>query len=348
MSRTERLLADVERGFAALEEGRVDDVTTIVERCRRIDRQHPDVVTLAAALADTLGDVDEAIAQYQALSELRRDDPMPRICIARLQLRGRGDPDTALDTLEAAFDFIDEEDDLIEAIYIRSEALLARGEPAAARESLAELSTSVIDDPELALDLGELALGAEDPAAALQWIEAARKTNREAEGSEAERDSFEADALHLLGRVHEAGDDRAAMTAAWLEVLRLDRQAPPGELSVTEDELERIALDTLAELPDAIRERLTKVPILIDDLPSEALVAEGNDPRLLGLFQGTPMPEDGSAVPAVTNILLFRTNLERFAADEDDLAEEIRITVLHETAHYFGLDEEDLEKLGLD
>ena len=105
---------------------------------------------------------------------------------------------------------------------------------------------------------------------------------------------------------------------------------------------------TLAELPEEIRTRLEKVPILIDTAASEELFADGLDPRALGLFQGTAMPDAGSAAPAVTTILLFKRSLERFATDEDHLAEEIRITVLHETAHYFGLDEEDLEKLGLD
>ena len=54
------------------------------------------------------------------------------------------------------------------------------------------------------------------------------------------------------------------------------------------------------------------------------------------------------AVASPTHIRLFKTNLERSALDLDHLAEEVRITVLHETAHYFGLDEDDLIKLGLD
>lgn len=348
MSRTERMLADVERGFEALENGEIETAASIVERCRRIDRKHPDVVLLAAALADAEGDTDAALAEYRTLSELQPDNPMPRICIARLQLRELGDPGAALETLEAAFDFIDEEEDLIEAIYVRTEALVAEDQLEAARESLAELSTSVIEDPELALDLGELALSAEDTETALRWIETARAASRAADREPEERDMLEADALHLTGRVHEATGDRAAMVAAWKQVLALDREAPADGLSITEDELEQIALDTLAELPDDIRTRLEKVPILIDDLPSEDLVADGFDPRMLGIFQGPPMPQEGSALPAVTNILLFRKNLERHAFDEDHLAEEIRITVLHETAHYFGLDEDDLEKLGLD
>lgn len=349
MSRTERMLADVERGFEALEEGRLDDAAAIVERCKRVDRKNPDVVTLAAAVSDAAGDADEALAQYRLLSELQPDEAMPRICIARLLLHHEGDPDEALDMLETAFEVIDEEADLVEAVYIRTEALLARDEPAAARESLAELATSVIEEPDLALDLADLAITAEDFPAAKKWIETARAANQADEEREpAEKAAFEADALHALGRVHEAEDDRPAMIAAWKQVLAHDKQAPDGDLTVTEDELEKIAVGTLEELPDTIREKLANVPILIDDFPSEEIVEDGWDPRILGLFQGTPMPDDGHGAPSVTNILLFRKNLERYAVDEEHLAEEIRITVLHETAHYFGLDEDDLVKLGLD
>jgi len=337
MARTDRLLIELERGFAALEAGKIDTAASIVERCQRIDRKNPDVVALAAAVSDASGDVEDALEQYRLLRELRPDDPMPRICVARLELQGLGDPDAALDTVQTAFDFIDEEADLIEAIYIKAQALVARGEPAAAREALGELASSVIDDPELALDLAELALSAEDPEGALRWIEIARP-----------HDELRADALHLLGRVHELTGDRAAMIAAWQEVRRLDLAADPGPLEISEDDLEQIALATLGELPPPIHEKLERVPILIDDLPSEALVADGIDPRLLGLFQGTPMPDDGALAPTVTNILLFRKNLQRACVDAEHLAEEIRITVLHETAHYFGLDEADLEALGLD
>jgi predicted Zn-dependent protease with MMP-like domain len=337
MSRTERLLADLERGFEALEAGQLDAAETILERCRRIDRKNPDVITLAAAVSDARGDAEDALAQYRALQVLRPDDPMPRICIARLELQALDDPDAALDTVQAAFDFIDEEADLIEAIYIKTQALVARGEPAEARATLTELTTTVIDDGDLALDLAELALSADDAEGARRWIAIAEQ-----------RDDLRADALHLLGRVHELTGDRVAMIAAWQEVRRLDRAAGPGPLEISEDDVEQIALQALAELPPQIHDKLHRVPILIDDAPSEGLVADGIDPRLLGLFQGTPMPDDGALAPTVTNILLFRGNLQRSCNDADHLAEEIRITVLHETAHYFGLDEDDLEALGLD
>lgn len=337
MARQDRLFADVDRGFSALEDGKLEDAEAALDRCARIDRKHPDVIALAAALADARGDAEQALARYGELAALRPDDPMPRVCMARLQLHDQGDADAALETIEAAFDLIDDEDDLIEAVVVRTEALLALDDADAARDSLAELSSSVIDDPALALDLAELALAADDPDTASRWVEIVRRA-----------DASDADALHLLGRVHEARGDSAAMVAAWTQVRTLDLASPPGQVTIDDDELERIASAALAELPEDVRRRLEHVPILIDTVPSEELVAEGFDPRSLGVFQGTPLPDAGSAPPAVTHIRLFKTTLERASHDLDHLAEEVRITVLHETAHYFGLDEDDLARIGLD
>lgn len=336
--RTERLERDLDKAFAALEAGDLDEAFAGLERAKRIDRRNPHVIGLAAALADATGDVDEALKQYALLVEANPDDAPPRLAIARLQLHDLGEPEEALATIEQALEFVDEESDLIDAVMLKAEALIITDNIEGAREVLGELASTVIDDPALALDLAELTLSAEDAEGAKRWVSVARKATTEA--------AAEADALHLLGRIHELADERDQMIQCWQQVRVLDAAAAAGEVQISDDELEKIALATLAELPERVREKLDKVPILIDTLPSEAMVADGLDPRLLGVFQGSPMADD--LAPTVTNIVLFKTNLERSATDEEHLADEVRITVLHETAHYFGLDEEDLEKLGLD
>src|SRR5262245_37826988 len=126
MSRTDRLLADLERGFSALAAGNFDAAPATAERCHRTAREHPDAVAPAPAAAEATGQTDDAIAQYRLLAELRPDDAMPLICLARIELHDVGDADAALDLLEAALKYIDEEADLIEAVYIKTEALLAR------------------------------------------------------------------------------------------------------------------------------------------------------------------------------------------------------------------------------
>jgi predicted Zn-dependent protease with MMP-like domain len=88
---------------------------------------------------------------------------------------------------------------------------------------------------------------------------------------------------------------------------------------------------------------------LIAELPAEADVEAGLDPRALGLFSGTAYPEQShlGGQPGLTQIVLFRRNLERVGGDDEELREEVRITMLHETGHFFGMDDAELDGAGL-
>lgn len=107
--------------------------------------------------------------------------------------------------------------------------------------------------------------------------------------------------------------------------------------------------ETLAELPATVRRAAAAVPVLYERRPAKALVDDGLDADLLGLFVGEPMGQEGqgSALPA--QILLFLENLWEFVeGDPDGFYDEVRTTFLHELGHYLGLDEGDLEERGLD
>ncbi len=82
----------------------------------------------------------------------------------------------------------------------------------------------------------------------------------------------------------------------------------------------------------------------LEPRPSEELVREGFDPRAYGIFEGNMHDEDA---PVPTCITLFTHNLLA-DFDDDELEEQLEITILHEVGHYFGLDEDDMERLGLD
>jgi len=159
----------------------------------------------------------------------------------------------------------------------------------------------------------------------------------------------EADARHLLGLALEEEGDRRGMIREWLQVLRLDTAHASGRPLLPTDEFAEVASDALLELPDEIQAWLANVPVLVDDRPSEDMVSDGVDPRLLGLFSGYAMPDQSSMYGALqpTVIHLFQRNLESEVDSADDLAEQIRITVLHETAHYFGYEDDELDRLGL-
>ena len=108
---------------------------------------------------------------------------------------------------------------------------------------------------------------------------------------------------------------------------------------MTFDDHVRAALD---ELPANLSAALTNVAVVVED-------ENPDDPDLLGLYHGVPLPERGdmAGLPPDT-ISIYRIPLEESFPDPGDLREEIRITVLHELAHYFGLDEDRLAELGYD
>ena len=119
---------------------------------------------------------------------------------------------------------------------------------------------------------------------------------------------------------------------------------------------ERAAEEALRSLPAVIRKYVDNVPILIEDLPDERLVRDEHlSPQAaLGLFEGTPATAPGASPTLGTEprsdmdrILLFKRNLEKVAANHEELVEQIQITVKHEIGHYLGLDDDELDRLGL-
>jgi predicted Zn-dependent protease with MMP-like domain len=101
-------------------------------------------------------------------------------------------------------------------------------------------------------------------------------------------------------------------------------------MAMTFEDHVRRALDSL---PPGIAQKLENIAVVIDDEHPE-------DPDLLGLFEEQPY------MPA--KVTIYRLPLQESFPDPAELEDEIRITVLHELAHYFGIDEDRLEELGYD
>jgi predicted Zn-dependent protease with MMP-like domain len=115
---------------------------------------------------------------------------------------------------------------------------------------------------------------------------------------------------------------------------------------------ERLVERALAGIPSPFRESLAEVAIVIDDAPTTDQLAENDldpDDTLYGLYEGVPRTEYASDWVALPNrITLFRLPLEEDFPDPDELAEEVRITVIHELAHHLGIDDDRLGELGVD
>ncbi len=106
---------------------------------------------------------------------------------------------------------------------------------------------------------------------------------------------------------------------------------------MTFDDHVRAALEAL---PAGIAAALDNVAVVVER-------EHPDDPDLYGLFDGVPLTEGGPGPGQLPNrVMIYRRPLEEDFVDPADLEREIRVTVLHELGHYFGLDEERLSELG--
>ena len=110
------------------------------------------------------------------------------------------------------------------------------------------------------------------------------------------------------------------------------------------DDFEEHVRRALASIPPDLRRAMSNVEIVVEEENAE-------DPDLFGLYLGIPLVERGSSYAGVLpdKIAIYRRPLEEeFGDDPEVLEDEIRITVLHEVAHHFGIDEDRLTQLGWD
>ncbi|NYJ02937.1 putative Zn-dependent protease with MMP-like domain [Nocardioides thalensis] len=115
----------------------------------------------------------------------------------------------------------------------------------------------------------------------------------------------------------------------------------PVEMSP--EKFDALVDQALDEIPDEIATLVRNVVVLVEEEPPE-----GEPDDLLGLYDGVALTErDSSVIQQLPDrIFIFRGPLLDMCEDEADLVEEIRITVVHEVAHHFGIDDARLHELG--
>ncbi len=117
------------------------------------------------------------------------------------------------------------------------------------------------------------------------------------------------------------------------------------------ERFEALVERALAGIPEPFASCLDEVAIVVADEPSPEQRRENGlepDDTLYGLYEGVPRTEYAADwAPVPNRITLFRLPLEADFADPDELADEVRITVMHELAHHLGIDDARLDELGV-
>jgi predicted Zn-dependent protease with MMP-like domain len=122
-------------------------------------------------------------------------------------------------------------------------------------------------------------------------------------------------------------------------------------MRLSRTEFEKLVAQAMESLPPKFLTRLENVEVVVEDEPTdEDLELAGIEPggTLLGLYHGIPQSERGSWYGNILpdRILIYQRPIEAVARDRREIRKEIRITLMHEIGHHFGLAEDDLAEAG--
>ena len=113
-------------------------------------------------------------------------------------------------------------------------------------------------------------------------------------------------------------------------------------LDLTPTEFEELVAEALDGIPVELSRLMNNVAIFVEDQPPPG------DPALLGVYEGVPLTQRGQWYGGVLpdRITIYRLPILRICQDYADAVEEVRVTVVHEIAHHFGIDDARLHQLG--
>ncbi|MFE5666741.1 metallopeptidase family protein [Streptomyces niveus] len=122
-------------------------------------------------------------------------------------------------------------------------------------------------------------------------------------------------------------------------------------LEMTREEFEELVAEALDRIPPELMRLMDNVAVFVEDEPDPASakeLGEEFDPDLLGLYEGTPLTDRGEWYAGVLpdRITIYRGPTLRMCETREEVVAETEITVVHEIAHHFGIDDERLHELG--
>ena len=119
--------------------------------------------------------------------------------------------------------------------------------------------------------------------------------------------------------------------------------------SISREQFQNLVLQALSDLPEDVRHSIQNVDVVVDDVASMSqIVGTGieNAMNLLGLYEGIPLTERyGYDMVLPDKVTLFQKPIESICDTQEQMAEEISKTLIHEIAHHFGLDDDHLDRL---
>jgi tetratricopeptide (TPR) repeat protein len=304
----------------------------------------------AAALA-ALGRMDEARIAYSRALAVDPDDPETLWSAADLYVEKLGGEREALELgreyalrgIRFALRPPHRDRDLAARLALL--AAMAENDLGRSRDALGHLEQVLADRPD-------------DPDALYERGVALYELCRFAESERAlsrvlQKSPDDAWAIHYRGLLAERAGDEARAQVLFKKALELAPSDFKPEVAADRRAFDAEIKRAVAALPVAEQRALREVPIQVEDLPAMADLTATDpplSPSILGLFRGPPENEpcDPGEGPRCRAIVFYRKNLARFARDQQELTEQVKVTLLHELGHLHGEDDEHLRERGLE
>ncbi len=311
----------MERVHELLEEGSLDEALEDAESLAAQEPGSAEAHCLVGVVRAQRGEVEAALSSLERALVLD-----PNLTSARLEkARVLYDEARFEDVIESLRD-----ERSVEALYLAASALYELGEHEEAAE-VCDRALAIEELPELRHLEALLRLQGADPEEALA---AARRS--------IELDPELAEGHHALGLSYTQLGRMEEADAAFARAAELDPESYFRPFRLGAEDFDEVVDEALAELPEEFESYLDNVEVAIEDVPAAALLKEGLEFDLLGLYQGGTIQSEAWDFP--DRVLLFQRNLENISPTRENLIEEIRDTVYHEIGHHMGMDEDQVRE----
>jgi predicted Zn-dependent protease with MMP-like domain len=122
-------------------------------------------------------------------------------------------------------------------------------------------------------------------------------------------------------------------------------------LHISKDSFEELVRGAVSSLPERFLSKMGNVGVIVADRPTRTQRAQndlGPHDTLFGLYEGIPLTERGAFVPPLPDVItIFQEPIEESCDSLEQLEDQVRVTVAHEVAHYFGFSDDALADMGI-
>ncbi len=301
--------AHLDRGWDLVSRGDYAGALLSAEKGLELDQESPEVHNLMGFIHAAEGNAEDALEHYKQAVALDDTFVEAMLNAAEVLMHPLGDHGEALNFIDEALDFMEEEEDeFTDALLLKIDVLLAMEDLDAAKRAVRRLPDGPFEHPDLGLLVGRAKLEVGDIEGGAPPILAAAEAN-----------PTNPEVQYYLGVVLEARGDRHGATVAFLRCRELDMNSPAPPWTLPPERFEREVQRALGRLTEAERELLDGALVVVVGAPGAEVVADGIDPRIEALLD---MSTEG-APPRVSRVFVYQRNIERSANGQLDVEDAV-------------------------